>query len=202
MTVATERRLSIAEYLAYEDGSDDRCELVDGELVKMALGTGKHSDISDFITDELRAEIKRSGAPWIAKMMSIAIQSPRGTRWGTARIPDVVVLPLTQWEAMADREAFIPLNEPPPLLVVEVVSPSTISTDYRTKYAEYAVLDIPEYWIADPLESQVTVGALSDGFYANHVFAGNQAIVSPTFPGLKLTAEQVLRAGKAIGGPP
>lgn len=40
MTVATERRLSIAEYLAYEDGSGDRFELVDGELFKMALGTG------------------------------------------------------------------------------------------------------------------------------------------------------------------
>jgi Uma2 family endonuclease len=202
MTVATERRLTIAEYLAYEDGSGYRCELVDGELFKMALGTGKHSDISDFLTDEFRAEIKRTGAAWVAKMMSIAIQSPRGTRWETARIPDVAVLPLERWEAMADREAFIPLNEPPPLLVVEVVSPSTIATDYRTKYAEYAVLDIPEYWIADPLESQLTVCALSDGFYANQVFAGNQPIVSPTFPGLSLTAEQVLRAGKMIGGPP
>lgn len=27
-------------------------------------------------------------------------------------------------------------------------------------------------------------------------FQGNQPIVSPTFPGLKLTAAQVLRAGK------
>lgn len=96
MTVATDRRLSIAEYLAHEDGSGGRCELVDGELVQMALGTGKHSDISDTLTDEFRAEIKRVGATWITKMMSIAIQSPRGTRWETARIPDVVVLPLAQ----------------------------------------------------------------------------------------------------------
>jgi Uma2 family endonuclease len=122
MTVATERRLSIAEYLAYEDGSGDRFELVDGKLFKMALGTGRHSDISDFLTDEFRAEIKRMSLPWIAKMMSVAVQSPRGTRWEIARIPDVVVVPLEQWQAMADREAFIPLNESSPLLVVEVVS--------------------------------------------------------------------------------
>ncbi len=188
MTVATERKLSIAEYLAYEDGSDDRFELVDGELFKMALGTGRHSDISDFLVDEFRAEVKRMGVPWIAKMMSIAVQSPRGTRWETARIPDVVVLPLEQWEGMSDREAFIPLNESPPLLVVEVVSASTIAMDYRTKYAEYAVLDIPEYWIVDPLESKVTVCTLSEGFYANQVFAADQPIGAPTFPGLKLTA--------------
>jgi Uma2 family endonuclease len=45
MTVATERRLSIAEYLAYEDGSGDRFELVDGELVKMT-GLMGHDRIS------------------------------------------------------------------------------------------------------------------------------------------------------------
>jgi Uma2 family endonuclease len=38
-----------------------------------------------------------------------------------------------------------------PLLVVEVVSPSTIAVDYRAKHSEYAVLDIAEYWIVDPL---------------------------------------------------
>ncbi len=194
MTVATEQRLSIAEYLAAADES--RHELVDGELVKMALGTGKHSDISDALTDEFRAEISRMNMPWIAKMMSIAIQSPRGTRWETARIPDVVVLLLTQWQAMNDREAFIPLNESPPLLVVEVVSPSTIATDYRTKYAEYAVLDISEYWIVDPIESKVTIGILSDGFYVDRLFTGDQSIVSLVFPNLKLTATQVLRAGE------
>ncbi len=96
---------------------------------------------------------------------------------------------------MADREAFIPLNEPPPLLVVEVVSPSTIATDYRTKYAEYAVLDIPEYWIVDPIASQITIGTLADGFYVDRVFTGDQSIVSPIFANLKLTVAQVLRVG-------
>jgi Uma2 family endonuclease len=105
---------------------------------------------------------------------SIAVQSPRGTRWETARIPDVVLLPLEQWEGMADREAFVPLNESPPLLVVEVVSASTIAMDYRTKYAEYAVLDVPEYWIVDAIESKVTVCGLSEGFYGNQVFWGDR----------------------------
>jgi Uma2 family endonuclease len=80
MTVATERRLSIAEYLAYEDGSGDRFELVDGALFKMAWGTGRNSDISDFLIDKFRAEIKQMGVLRIAKMMSIAVQSPRGKR--------------------------------------------------------------------------------------------------------------------------
>ena len=41
MTVTT-KKLTFAEYLKYDDGTDIRYELVNGELVPMSLGTGKH----------------------------------------------------------------------------------------------------------------------------------------------------------------
>jgi Uma2 family endonuclease len=195
MTLATPQRMSLEEYLTYDDGTDTRYELVDGELVRMSQGTGKHGDISEFLNDEFKAEIKRSQLPWVSKDMKMSIQSPRGRRWETARVPDVVVLLLAQWETMADREAFIPLSDPPPLLVVEVVSPSTVAVDYRAKYSEYAVLDIPEYWIVDPIGMKLTVCTLEDGAYLDQVFTGSQLIRSSTFPALALTASQVLTAG-------
>jgi Uma2 family endonuclease len=191
----TAKRMSLEEYLTYDDGKETRCELVDGEIVRMSLGTGEHGDISEFLNDQFREEIKRMGLPWVAKDMKIGIQSPRGTRWETARVPDVVVLPLDQWNGLKKRESFIPLNEPPPLLVVEVVSPSTVTVDYRAKHSEYSVLDIPEYWIVDPIEQIVTVCTLKDGAYTDRVFTQDQPIVSPSFPGLKLTADEVLTAG-------
>jgi Uma2 family endonuclease len=196
MTIATTRKITLAEYLTYDDGTDTRYELVDGELTRMSLGTGEHGDISEFLNDEFKAEIKRLGLDWVAKDMKIGIQSPRGTRWETARIPDVVVLPLAQWNSLKKRESFIPLNEPPPLLVVEVVSPSTVTVDYRAKHSEYAVLDIPEYWIVDPIDLKVTVCVLKDGAYSNEVFVGNLTIVSPTFPELGLKALDVLNASR------
>jgi Uma2 family endonuclease len=196
MTVATQRRMSLEEYLAYDDGTDTRYELVDGELVRMSQGTGKHGNISEFLNDKFKAQIKRSQMPWVSKDIKMSIQSPRGRRWETARVADVVVLPLAQWELMADREAFIPLNDPPPLLVVEVVSPSTMAIDYRTKYSEYAVLDIPEYWIVDPIGMKLTVCTLEDGAYLDQVFTGPQLIKSPAFPALALTADQVLTASE------
>jgi Uma2 family endonuclease len=193
MTVSVQR-LTIAEYLAYDDGIGLRHELVDGELVRMALGTGKHGDISEFLNDEFKQEIKRSGLPWVSKDMKIGIQSPRGSRWETVRIPDVVVLPLEQWESLSNREALIPLSAPPPLLVVEVVSPSTVATDYRAKHSEYAVLDIPEYWIVDPIEPKITICTLQDGAYSDWEFTSDRPIVSPTFPNLNLNSAQVLEA--------
>lgn len=191
MAIATQR-FTIDDYLAYGDGTDTVYELVNGALVPMTLGKGQHGEIADFLNQCCRDEIKRLGYQWVTKQMIIGIQSPRGERWDTVRIPDVVVLPLTQWKDLQNREAVIRLNEPPPLLVVEVVSESTKVVDYRAKRAEYSVLDIPEYWIADPLLKKVTILTLSDGWYDALEFVGTNIIQSPTFPELTQTVEQIL----------
>jgi Uma2 family endonuclease len=191
MAIATEK-LTFAEYLAYDDGTNTRYELVNGELVSMGVGTGEHGAVIELINDAFKAEIKRLQRPWTAKDMRIGVRSPRGGRWDTSRIPDVVVLLEEQWQQFRRREAVIELGEAPPLLVVEVVSESTISTDYRAKKAEYMVLDILEYWIVDPLRRQVTVCYLVEGAYDEVVFEGEMAIASQVFPELELTVAQVL----------
>ena len=50
MTIAT-KRLTFEQYLAYDDGTDVRYELVDGELVPMSIGTGLHAEIIDFLNE-------------------------------------------------------------------------------------------------------------------------------------------------------
>jgi Uma2 family endonuclease len=192
MTLTT-KKLTFAEYLQYEDGTDNIYELVDGELVAM-LGTGKHGAVTEFLNDKFKDEAKRKGHPWTSKDMRIGIRSPRGGRWDTSRIPDITVLTIEQWKSLSNREAIIELGEAPPILVVEVVSESTKNTDYRSKRSEYAVLDIPEYWIVDPLSDIVTVCTLTEGFYDAVEFRGEERIVCATFPELELTAAQVLLA--------
>jgi Uma2 family endonuclease len=82
-----------------------------------------------------------------------------------------------------------------PLLVVEVVSPDSVKRDYRYKRSEYAALEIPEYWIVDPLESKVSVLLWSNGLYKELAFTGTQVIEAKTLPDLKLTVNQVLSSG-------
>jgi Uma2 family endonuclease len=194
MTIAT-RKFTFAEYLAYDDGMGTRYELVDGEVVQMSLRSGKHGAIIRFLAKEFDAESERSGADYIALPALVGIRSPRGTRWDTSRIPDVVVISNAQWEELQNREAVIDLNDPPPALVVEVVSESTRTVDYRAKQSEYSVLDIPEYWIVDPLTEKITICQLVDGLYDSVQFKGNERIQSLILPNLHLTAGQVL-AGK------
>ena len=116
MAIATQR-FNIDDYLAYDDGTDTVYELVNGELLPMTLCKGQHGEIADFLNQCFRDEIKRLGHEWVTKQMVIGIQSPRGERWDTVRIPDVVILPLAQWKELQNREAVIRLNESPPLLV-------------------------------------------------------------------------------------
>ncbi len=193
MTITTQK-LTFEEYLTYEDGTDTRYELVDGELIPMSLGTGKHGAIIRFIVNQFENSLAQSQKPWVPLPALVGVRSPRGRSWDTSRIPDVTVLPLAQWEAMADREAIINFNEPPPLLVVEVVSPSTQTDDYRSKRSEYGLLGISEYWIVDPIAQKVTVCMLDHEFYDVIEFQGEDRIQSPTFPDLALTATQVLAA--------
>jgi Uma2 family endonuclease len=191
MTTTTQK-LTFTEYKNYNDGTNQRYELVAGDLIPMSLGTGKHGAISEFLNDCFKAEIRQRNLPWTSKDMRIGVRSPRGGRWDTSRIPDITVLLLEQWESLANREAIIDLNEAPPLLVVEVVSESTQTTDYRSKLSEYAVLNIPEYWIVDPLQSQVMICTLIEGLYDTAVFRSQEQIISPTFPQLELSANAVL----------
>jgi Uma2 family endonuclease len=58
-----------------------------------------------------------------------------------------------------------------------------------------AVLEIPKYWIVDPLEGKITICQLNEGRYDETVLTRKMAIASATFPELKLSVERVL-AGK------
>jgi len=191
VTTATQR-LTFAEYLTYEDSSDTRYELVEGELQPMGVGTGKHAQVILFLYDLLRAEIQQRQQSRAVVPAAIALRTPRGAN--TARVPDLTVLEQSQWLALEDREAAIDLREPAPRLVVEVTNPSTRREDSGAKHAEYMVRDIPEYWIVDVEAAKVIVFVLVARSYDTFEFAGDDRIQSPTFPDLKLSAAQILAA--------
>jgi Uma2 family endonuclease len=194
MTVAT-NKLTFEDYLSYTDGSDQRYELVDGDLVAMGIGSGLHGAILKFLEKLFDAEIVRLGLDIVALQSAVGVRSPRKGRWDTSRIPDISVIMASQWRELRQKEAVIELNESPPKLVVEVVSPSTRRADYRAKRAEYMVLGIEEYWIVDPEEAKVTVLTLVDDWYEAAEHVGEACVSSALFPELQVSATQVLNGG-------
>jgi Uma2 family endonuclease len=186
------QKLTFEEYLVYEDGSDIRYELADGEPVAISIGTGVHVAIVCFLLncfDSVLFDLLETH-----KVMAwIGVRSPG--RLDTSRIPDVTILPLDQLKAMWDRAAVIGFDEAPPPLVIEVVGSSTRTVDYRAKRAEYNAREIPEYWIVDPLSELITICLLEDGLYTLCEFRGDETLRSPLFPSFNMTAAQILAAG-------
>ena len=76
MTVTTQK-ITFEAYLGYEDGTNTRYELVDGELIPMSLGTGRHGAIIEFLNDQFRDTIRQQQLPWTSKSMMIGVRSPR-----------------------------------------------------------------------------------------------------------------------------
>jgi len=191
MTI-TSQKMTLEEYLNYDDGTDTHYELVNGELVVMP----PESDLNQRIAIFLLIYFSQQGIP--AYRLRVGTEMVVSGSRATTRLPDLMVLSEELATALegASRST-ITLDMPPPELVVEVVSPGKkdIDRDYRYKRSEYAARGIAEYWIVDPIEERVTVLEWVEGLYEERVFQGNERIVSLLLPDLDLTCERVMNAG-------
>ena len=67
MTTSPTKNLTFEEYLIYDQGTDNRYELVDGELIMVPLPTADHSDEIDLLLEIFRAEINQQKLLWKVK---------------------------------------------------------------------------------------------------------------------------------------
>ena len=188
MTVATAKKMTFEEFLNYDDGTDYLYELENGELIFMP----SESEINQRIAIFLLIYFSQLGIPYYRLRMKteIAVYS----RMVGVRVPDLVVFSEELAQVMQNAtRSLILMDMPPPLLVVEVVSPKQENRDYRYKRSEYAARGIAEYWIVDPMGQKVTVLEWVEGFYDERVFTGDEVICSPLFSDLKLTVAEVLQ---------
>jgi Uma2 family endonuclease len=196
MTVATDRKLTLEQYLNYEVGTGQRYEILDGVLVEM----GTESALNLSIAFVLGMALANLGIPGylIGSKHRVAVSSTQVT----VREPDLLVHSEASYAAVSyKKESLLEYDDPLPLLLVEIVSPGdeesrNYQRDYLEKPLEYAEREIPEFWIVDPIRAWVWVLTLQGNSYQQTEFRGSDSIVSAVFPKLKITAAQVLKAGR------
>ena len=208
MTVATDslrqatgqRGMTLQEFLTYDDGTDARYELWNGVLVEMGAESRSNIQIAIFLIEQFCQVVGRQR---LGIKEKIEVKSDFVA---TARDADLIIHSEESSLALEGRsESCLTMEDPNPLLVIEVVSPGRESTDnyqrdYVQKPGEYADglrptvghRGIAEFWQIDPSRDYVRVGTLTDGAYQFETFKGDEPIVSPTFPELNLTAAIVL----------
>lgn len=123
MADIAEKRMTVAEFLTWDDGTDTRYELINGRPVAMAPGAPSHSVIVVNLGHELKSRLK---APCYAGSEAGVERPGRDDTFFEA---DVVVscTPFTPGMAAI----------PDPVVVIEVLSPSTIEHDRGRKAHEY-----------------------------------------------------------------
>jgi Uma2 family endonuclease len=194
MTQAKPRFSTFNEYLSFEDGTDNRYELVNGELIELP----PEAEPNDAIANYLFLMLVEYGVPFrLVKPHSCEVQVPIVKPGDAAnRYPDLVVLRREHLE-LTQRRLTITLEMPPPVLIAEVVSPGKTNRDRddKRKREQYAKVGIPEFWLIDPQEQLVIVLELGDDAYSEvGAFRGEDRITSPTYQKLMLTAEELLKA--------
>jgi Uma2 family endonuclease len=70
----------------------------------------------------------------------------------------------------------------PPLLAVEVLSPSTRLIDLNLKRARYETASCPSYWVIDPDEPSLVAWGLHDGAYVEVAHMTGEAVFHASLP--------------------
>jgi Uma2 family endonuclease len=86
----------------------------------------------------------------------------------------------------------------PPLLAVEVLSPSSRATDLITKRHVYEQAGVASYWVFDPEEAVFTVLELADGRYVEQTFKDDAVFdTDRPFPVRIVPADLVRRVNRS-----
>ncbi|GAX43557.1 hypothetical protein NIES4075_45720 [Tolypothrix sp. NIES-4075] len=202
MTQALSKLLTVEQFLETKP-ENGRYELHDGAVVEMSQPIGLHEEVTGFLTVELSVEIKRLKLPFFIPKTALVQSASSDSVYS----PDVLLLnrSVLQSEQLWEKYSTVQLGASIPL-IVEVVS-TNWRDDYNKKMGEYEEIGVVEYWIVDylglggmkyignPKQPTISVYQLIGEEYQITQFRGDERLISPTFPELNLTAQQIFDAG-------
>lgn len=138
-------RMTVDEFLAWAEDRPGRYELLDGEVVSMSPQRVRHAETKLSVQLALRAAIRLAGLPCQALPDGMTIRIERTTAFE----PDALV----RCGPRLDPDA---IEVSDPIIVVEVLSPSTKAIDTGIKFSGcFSVPSIRHYLLVDPVKRLV-----------------------------------------------
>jgi len=152
---------SYADYLSWR--FTEYVELIKGKVLRrMSALTSEHQQIATNFTIEIGRYLRRNPCRVYAAPFDVRLL--RSTDNGDAQIKTVVQPDLSVICDLSKIDKRGCLGAPD--WIIEIVSPSSIVLDTRTKFDLYAENGVREYWIAFPGEQAITAYHLAaDGQY-------------------------------------
>ena len=175
-------RMSYDEYQEwYDRGAGRRGEWVDGEVIPFMSTSTRHGQLVWFLIHLIGSYLEPRP---IGEAFPPEIELR--TRDGSARQPDLQVV----LHEHADRIEEMRVRGAADL-VVEIISPDSVTRDRRDKLAEYAAAGVPEYWIVDPRSGREAVDLYlldAEGRYERTAVDIDGRLATRVLPGLWLDA--------------
>jgi Uma2 family endonuclease len=185
---ALQRGMDRDGFLRWAEGREGRHELVRGQVIMMTGGSRAHTEVLADLLIALASALDRTALS--IKASDFAVETVSGLRY-----PDIVVEP-----AGRDRRA---LSTDSPLLIAEVLSPSSIAIDMVEKAAEYKAIDsLVAYLVCSQDEARVWIWPRGDAGWAAapKMIEGIEASVDVPALGIRIPLAEVYRtAEKGLG---
>ena len=148
MDAAPSLEMTYEEYVAFERDAESKHEFVNGHVHAMSGGSPEHARLAAAVIGELRARL--IGKPCVAFTSDLRV---RIQATGRSTYPDVTVVCGKLERDATDIDAVTN-----PRVIVEVLSPSTESSDRGDKWAHYQRVDsLREYVLVSQATPRIEV---------------------------------------------
>ena len=161
-----ERYYTFDEWLVLD--SDVKTELLDGEIVMMAEPAQAHHEVCGELFRQLANFLK--GKP-CKVYYEYAVRLSKQEHSGF--VPDIIVV--CDQSKLSDKK----ICDGAPDVIIEVLSPSSVSYDKFTKFQRYQKAGVREYWIVHPENKVIEVFTLENGRYFADVYVCGEAAAVP-----------------------
>jgi Uma2 family endonuclease len=181
MTAQRRKRMTVDEFLAWATGRKGRYELFDGVAYAMAPERAGHAEVKLAAAKALGAAIAKAKVQcWVLPDgMTVRVDKH------TAYEPDALVYCGAKLPSSA-------IEVPAPVLVVEVLSPSTRHVDASAKLAGYFALpSLYHYLIVDPEQHLVIHHARGGGVDVIGTRVVRHGTIELRPPGIKLVVARL-----------
>lgn len=149
MKTATYTTYSESDYLAYEAQSPVRHEYIAGEIFAMTGASIRHNVIALNLASALRTHLK--GTPCRALIEGVKLRLRKEQSYF---YPDVMVTCEDRLQELDSQQQIVEA----PLVVIEILSPTTEATDRREKLRAYRTLpSLKEYLLVSQEQAQVEI---------------------------------------------